>query len=290
LLLISGLTVLLWLFVSWLAADQMTRRVSALRPEPLPSVPWGTPQEIRLTTADGEELGAWFFPGRADQVAVVLLHGNGGTRSACLDQAEWLVAAKHPVLMVTLRAHGDSTGARNDFGLSARHDVVAAVEWLERNNCPHPVLWGRSLGAAAALFAAGELRDRVGGYVLECPYQNLRTAVRNRTRAKLPPLVDWVAYSGLSLMAPLVLENVDLISPVDAASNIPADTPVLILAGGMDWRAIPAEAAAIARRIGPRAEVVVFDKAGHLDLHRVDPSRYRELGLRFLGICNRSAR
>ena len=145
-LLVCGLTVVPWLFVSWLAADQMTRRASAIHPEPVPSVPWGTPQEIRLTTVDGEELGAWFFPGRTDRVAVVLLHGNGATRSACLDQAEWLVAANHPVMMVTLRAHGDSTGDRNDFGYSARHDVVAAVEWLEKNNCPRPVLWGRSLG------------------------------------------------------------------------------------------------------------------------------------------------
>jgi len=32
--------------------------------------------------------------------------------------------------MISLRAHGDSTGDFNDVGYSARHDVVVAVEFL----------------------------------------------------------------------------------------------------------------------------------------------------------------
>jgi pimeloyl-ACP methyl ester carboxylesterase len=275
----------LWLATSWLVADQMTRRVHRVRPEPVPAVAWGTIREDRLKTADGQELGAWFVAGRADKPPVLLLHGNGGSRSDCLDLAEWLAAAGHPVLLVTLRAHGDSTGERNDFGYSARHDVIAAVGWLEQN-CPcRPVIWGRSLGAAAALFAAGELGGRVGGYVLECVYRDLRTAVRNRTRLHLFPPLDRMAYAGLSLTAPLVLDDVDRISPLDAAAGVPKDVPVLLLAGATDRHATPAESVAIAERIGPRAEVVVFDGAGHVGLQQADSRRYRELGLRFLASC-----
>jgi pimeloyl-ACP methyl ester carboxylesterase len=275
--------VVLWLAASWLVADQMTRRAYRVRPEPAPAVAWGKLREVRLITADGQELGAWFVAGRADRPPVLLLHGNGGSRADCLDLAEWLAGLGHPVLLVTLRAHGDSTGERNDFGYSARHDVVAAVAWLEQN-CPgRPVVWGRSLGAAAALFAAGELGGRAGGYVLECVYRDLRTAVRNRTRLHLFPPLDRVAYTGLALTAPLVLDDVDRISPLDAAAGIPKDVPVLLLAGAADRHATPAESAAIAERIGPRAEVVVFDGAGHLGFR--DSARYRELGLRFLASC-----
>jgi len=275
----------LWLFASWLVADQMTRRTHAMRPEPVPAVEWGALREVRLRTADGEELGAWFAAGREDRPPVLLLHGNGGTRAHSLDQAEWLAAAGHPVLLVTLRAHGDSTGERNDFGYSARHDEVAAVGWLERNCRGRPVVWGRSLGAAAALFAAGELGDRAGGYVLECAYRDLRTAVRNRTRNRLVPPFDWLAYAGLSLTAPLVLDDVDRVSPLDAAGAVPKSLPVLLLAGGADRHATPAETVAIGERIGPRAEVVVFDGAGHLGLHHADPARYREVASRFLAAC-----
>jgi uncharacterized protein len=277
-----GVGVPVWLLASLLVADQMTRRTMVMRLEPVPVVPWATFREHRLTTTDGQELGTWFVAGRADLPPVLLLHGNGGTRADCLDQAEWLVAAGYPVLLVTLRAHGDSTGDRNDLGYSARYDVVAAVDWLERN-CPgRPVVWGRSLGAAAAIFAAGELGDRIGGLVLDCPFRDLRTAVRNRLDLRLPSPLAWIAYTGLSLTAPLILGDIDRISPLDAAGAISKSVPVLLLAGGSDQLATPAEAMAIGERIGARAEVVVFEGAGHVDLQRTDPTRYRKLGLCFL--------
>jgi pimeloyl-ACP methyl ester carboxylesterase len=143
-------------------------------------------------------------------------------------------------------------------------------------------VWGRSLGAAAGVFAAAELGDRVAGFVLECPYQDLRTAVRNRLRVRLPAPLASVAYGGLSLTAPLVLGDVDRISPLNAAGSVSKNVPVLILAGGNDQLATPAEANAIAERIGQRAAIEVFEGAGHLELYRSDPGRYREVGLRFL--------
>lgn len=282
LLLVAGFGLALWLFASWVAADQLTRRAGPVRPEPVPVVPWTTLREVRLTTADGEQLGAWFAAGRPERQPVLLLHGNGGCRADCLDAAEFLAAAGHPVLLVTLRCHGDSTGERNDFGYSARHDVLAAVDWLRGNCAGWPVVWGRSLGAAAALFAAEELGERVGGYVLECPYRDLRTAVRTRTRLHLFWPADRAAYAGLAVTAPLVLGDVDRISPLDASARVPKGVPVLILAGGADPLATPAEATEIGERIGPRAEVVVFPGAGHVNLYRTDPTRYRELGLRFV--------
>src|SRR5207244_392971 len=106
-------------------------------------------------------------------------------------------------------------------------DVIAAVEWSEQHHPGRPiVVWGRSLGSAAALFASEELGGRVKGYVLECPYQNLRTAVRNRTRVYLPWLIDSIAYLGLMTMSPLVLSDIDRIAPLEAADGIPEGTPV----------------------------------------------------------------
>ncbi|MDB5309865.1 MAG: alpha/beta hydrolase [Gemmataceae bacterium] len=275
-----------WLASSFAVAYQLTRRPRPVYPEPIPTVAWGTVQPFRLTTADGEDLGAWFVPGRADRPVVLLLHGNGGGRTACLPQAELLAAEGYPILMPTLRAHGDSTGNVNDFGHSARHDVAAAVGWLGANRADRSVVvWGQSLGAAAAVFAAADLGPRVCGYVLECPYRDLHTAVRNRTRHYLPPVVDAVAYAGLWVTAPLVLPNGGKISPLEAASGMPPDLPVLVLAGGADRRALPGEARAIADHLGPRAELVVIEGGDHLALARADPDRYRAAVLGFLERC-----
>jgi pimeloyl-ACP methyl ester carboxylesterase len=276
-----------WLAGSFAVAHQLTRRPHPVRTEPVPTLGWGSARELRLSTSDDQQLGAWFVPGRSDCPAVLLLHGNGGSRSDCLAQAELAAADGCPVLLVTHRAHGDSTGTVNDFGYSARHDVVAAVGWLEADQPGRPVvIWGRSLGSAAALFAAADLGPRVRGYVLECPYRDLRTAVRNRTRLHLPLLLDRVANAGFSVAGPAVLPDADRISPLDAAAGVPPGTPVLVLAGGADRHATADEAREIAERIGPAAELVVIDGAGHLALDRADPEQYRTAVRAFLAKCH----
>jgi alpha-beta hydrolase superfamily lysophospholipase len=280
----------LWLLVSLAAVYWLTRRPHPVFAEPLPEVSWGQAQAFRLTTSDGEELGAWFFPGRHDRPLVLLLHGNRGCRRNCLPQAKIAAAAGCPALLISLRAHGDSTGEVNDVGFSARNDVIAAVAWLREK---HPgrsvIVWGQSLGAAAAIFAAAQLADDVAGYILECPYQDLRTAVRNRTEYYLPPIVADVAYAGAAVVAPLVLPDVDRISPLEAASSIPESAHVLILAGDADRRARAAEARAIYERVRCDARLLIVPGGDHVKLLAADPVVYEEAALRLIGDCRMRA-
>ncbi len=257
----------------------------------IPLTTWGKIESFRITTEDREELGAWFIDGSPQEPLILLLHGNGGRRQNCLKQAEFLGKHGCPVLIITLRAHGDSTGQFNDFGYSARHDVKAAVQWLKKK-CPNGsiVVWGSSLGAAAAIFAAKDLGNQVNGYILECPYQDLHTAARNRTKVYLPPLLDHVAYFGLLAVSPLVLSNADQISPLNAVTAMPSDIPVLIMAGGADRRARPEEADAIYRRIQGQAEFVVFEGADHMELLKKDPEQYKQRVLAFLSKVKQGSR
>ena len=187
------------------------------------------------------------------------------------------------MLLISLRGHGDSTGRFNDIGYSARHDVIAAVDFLERCRPGKPVIvHGTSLGAAAAVFAAGELGHRVRGFILECPYKDLKTAVRNRLENNLPPLSRWVVFQGLLVVAPLVLPDLEKISPVTAAGQIPEDVSVLILAGGKDLRARPEEAKAVYDRVRNHGEFVTFEGADHLRLHTTEPERYRKTVVGFM--------
>ena len=265
-----------WLGASLLVAYRLTHRRRAAFAEPVPAVAWARFESHRLATTDGHDIGAWYTDGEPDRPAVVLIHGNGGSRRNVLDRAELLARAGCPVLLISLRAHGDSSGDYNDIGFGARRDVVAAVEFLERRRPGRPVvLHGTSLGAAAALFAAGELGPRVAGYILESPYRDLRVAVRNRTENELPPGLDWVAYRGLVAVAPVVVPHLDLISPHDAIARVPADVPILILAGDEDISARRAEAEALFDRVWSHATLHLFPGAGHLQMMVLDPGRYR---------------
>jgi alpha-beta hydrolase superfamily lysophospholipase len=271
---LAGL-LLLWAVVSFLVAFRLTRRPRPVFAEPVPTISWGCVEDYRLATADGEEVGAWYVPGPEAGPSVVLLHGVDGCRSYSLSRGELLARQGCTVLLLSLRAHGDSTGTRNDFGYSARHDVVAAVEFLERRRPGRPILLaGVSMGAAAAAFAAADLGERLQGCLLEQPYQDLRTAVRNRTDHYLPPLLDRLAYTGLLMAAPAVLPEVDEIAPARVVAAIPTSVPVWILAGQQDRKARPEEAEALfAQLTGPR-RLEFFPQAGHESLCCKDPERF----------------
>lgn len=282
----TSLLAILWLLSSLLVAYQATRRPHGRHLEPVPLVVWGDLQSLRLATADGEDLGGWFSEGQPDQPVVLLLHGHRGSRGNCLGQAQIFATAGCGVLLVTLRAHGDSTGDFNDVGYSSRHDVLAAISWLEVKCSGRPiVIYGQSMGAATATFASALLGNRVHGYILESPYLDLRTAVRNRTAMYLPPLLDALAYAGLVAVSPLVLPDVDHIAPITAVSGMPATMPVLVLAGGADQHARPEEARAITECLGASARLVIFQDAEHGRLPTVDPTGYRDALIDFLASC-----
>jgi uncharacterized protein len=288
---VLGIVLLVWLLVSLTVAYRLTHRPRPRFEEPAPRIAWGQLEDHRIKTSDGEELGAWFLDGRDDSPSVLVIHGNKGSRLNSLGRAEIFTSTGCGVLMISLRAHGDSSGDHHDVGFSARQDVWAAVDFLEARRPGRPVVvMGTSMGAAAAVFAAGALGHRVQGYILESPYQDLKTAAWNRTDTYLPPMLSHAAYLGLRVVGPFFLPNLDEISPLKAIRGIPNDVPVLILAGDADRLARPAEAQALHRQVATHGRLVLFPGAGHHDLPGSAPNLFKQTLLEFCGEVKGPAR
>jgi alpha-beta hydrolase superfamily lysophospholipase len=276
--------VAVWLLSSLAVAYALTCRHGPPTDEGTPDIHDGKLESLRLKTSDGEELGAWFVEGTKDGPSVLILHGHKGRRWNSLRLGKLLLSHGCSVLLISHRAHGDSTGEFDDAGYSARRDVLAAVEFLERRRPGRPVIVnGNSLGSAAAIFAAGELGNRVAAYILESPYQDLKIAVWNRIENALPRGLSHIAYGGLRLVSPLFLPDLDKTCPVKAIAAIPANVPVLILAGAADRLARPEEARALYDQVASHARLVFVSGAGHGDLLGSSPGLYRRTVLDFIG-------
>lgn len=260
----------------FLGATGYVSRTLTRRAAPIASVDHTTDAEtLVFETEDGETIRAWWF-GTDSSTVAVLLHGNGGSRRSNLGIARFVVGEGYAVLAPTLRAHGDSTGDVNDIGWSARHDVVAAIAEVERRRPgARIVVLGRSLGAAAFLFAAKDVGDRVAAVALESPYERLSVAVRHRTDMFLPGPISAIVAKVLLAWGPVWTGGgADRIAPVEHVAHVPSHVPIVVIAGAEDVRATLDEARAYeAARDDVR--LVVIEGARHGEAWDVDRTRYQ---------------
>lgn len=127
-------------------------------------------ESLRLETADGETLAAWFVPGpRPDSPVVLFLHGNAGNIGHRIGTLDMLHAAGAATLIVEYRGFGESTGRPSETG--TYRDAEAAWHWLTQERGIEParlVIFGRSLGAAVAAWLAARVEP--AGLVLESAF------------------------------------------------------------------------------------------------------------------------
>jgi hypothetical protein len=128
--------------------------------------------DVRLHTADGLELGAWFVSPPAASATVLVASGNGGNRAGRAPLAAKLVEAGLAVLLVDYRGYGGNPGSPSEEGLAL--DVRAAHRFLTEEH-PGPILYyGESLGCAVVTELASE--HPPAGMVLRSPFTDLAAA------------------------------------------------------------------------------------------------------------------
>lgn len=159
--------VLLWAF----------QRELIYSPDPIAHVPpshyamLAGVDEVRLATADGVQLTAWYAPAPAGRPTVVLFPG----KSSSLRGQRYRIArfrdAGMGALLVAYRGYSGNAGMPDEPGLYA--DARAALDWLNRHNVADTsiVLYGASLGSGVATRMAAE--RAVGAVVLEAPYTSI---------------------------------------------------------------------------------------------------------------------
>jgi fermentation-respiration switch protein FrsA (DUF1100 family) len=142
-----------------------------------------TPEVLRLPTAGGEWIAAFYLSNPAATHTMLFSHGNGEDLGSVRPLLPVLGALGFSVLAYDYRGYGLSEGRPSEPNVYA--DIDAAYDHLTRELRVAPeriILYGRSLGAGAAVDLAS--RKFVGGLVLESPFL---TAFRVMTHVPLFP-------------------------------------------------------------------------------------------------------
>ena len=164
------LAVVLLLYLALVAAVTLFQRQLMYHPDPALVAPpvAGLPiQDIRLTTADGERLVAWYLPPRSGKPLILYFDGNGGVLSRQTDRWRAIASAGAGFLAVGYRGYSGSSGHPTEAGL--HEDARAAYAWVAaRYPVSAIVIQGHSLGTGVAVRLAAERPTRA--LILESPF------------------------------------------------------------------------------------------------------------------------
>jgi hypothetical protein len=202
-------------------AEILRERFARMKAEPS--------EEISLTAFDGTELHALLYT-RGNKRLAVLAHGY---RSAPLNsfstQASDLLDGGFDVLLPWQRAHGPSGGKRSTLGVFESRDLLS---WLGYacGRYDEILVYGISMGAAAAAYASTEYPESVRAMILDCGFISPRAQLMSDCAKRHVP-------------GPLVVPIMELIARMSMGIRLDepttrylarTETPALFLHGEAD--------------------------------------------------------
>lgn len=218
---------------------------------------------VRVETADGETLAAWWLPGRAGAPAVLFFHGNGGNLSLWSDVVLGIHAQGWSVLALDYRGYGLSSGSPTERGLYQDAEGLLLEYWNRRHRSGTRVIyWGRSLGATVAAYAAS--RRPPDALVLESPIYSARSLVSGHPLMWLPGLFMTYRFETAALLRDF-------------------QRPTLVVHGEDDTIVPLAQGRRVFDELPGEKQMVVVPGADHNDLHAARPDLYWQTFRRFIG-------
>jgi pimeloyl-ACP methyl ester carboxylesterase len=239
-----------------------TYLVQQLPRKPVSDPPdWGQIIDTRISAIDGGSLEVWRIqPQSPSRGLVVLAHGWSRNRDRMVSRARIFGQWGFTTVMHSARDHGGSSRRRFMNAVKFAEDIEAVIKWLDQP----VILYGHSIGSAAAVIAASRNPGRIRLLFLEASYAY--------TREALLSLYRWVnPFFGICI-APMVLfwmnlfyrNKLNSVSPARLAAHV--KIPVMLIHGEKDRRFPLAFAQELKRSFAPgQATLYVAQGSGHSD-------------------------
>lgn len=197
---------------------------------PVTDIPdWGSVMDTRIPAVGNGSLEVWRVePEGRSRGVVVLAHGWSRNRDRMVGRARVFGQLGFTTVTHSARDHGKSSPKQLMNAPRFAEDIEAVLDWVNE-----PVLlYGHSLGAAAAVIATERNPERIKLLFLEGCYAKTREALLSLYR-------NYNVFFGI-FFAPMVVlcmdifykMGLDTVSPVNLAPEI--DLPVLLIHGSKD--------------------------------------------------------
>lgn len=239
---------------------------------------------VDFHSPDGIVLRGWYVPASGQpRGTIVYCHGLNRTRVEMLPDAQFGHSLGYDGLLFDFRHEGQSGGKITTLGYQERLDVEGAVRYaLQDLNAARPViLWGVSMGAAAALMAAAESPD-VDAVISDSSFLSFSHTIQHHLKLflGLPPfplayeIEYWVAWRGHFWPSDFNLEK--------AVERI-GDRPILFVAVNGDRRMPPSVAERLyAHAQSPLKRIIVLRGNRHGEGFNQDSEPYERAVKEFL--------
>lgn len=237
--------------------------------------------KVDIVTEDSLHLEGWYLKdsitaltSHVNKGTVILFHGHGGNKSGTIREAVFFYNKGYNVLMVDLRAHGNSQGEVCTIGYNESKDVKAAYDYIAATEKNEIVLWGVSLGAAVIMKAMYDYPIKPTKVILEMPFATLLDAVKGRVKMMgLPqqPISSLLTFWGGTEQGFWAFGH----NPMYYAEKI--SCPVLLQWGLKDPRVTEEETNIIFKHLASHNKLLIkYANSGHQSLCKNEPEKWEQ--------------
>lgn len=234
-------------------------------------------ENVSFTTSDGLKLKGWFIPNGDSDAVIIVGHGYPFDKANIL-QATNFLAEKYNLLLFDFRYFGGSEGRYTTGGVKESKDVLAAIEFLEKERKFAKIgAIGFSMGGAAILMSESKDLDAIiidsayatGDLILERLYAFFPGAL------KLPFV--WLMKFYVLLFFKI---NVNEVSPLASIQKM--DSPILLIHGEEDSQ-IPVKNTELLYENSDKSktELWIVPDAGHGMAFALYPDEYKNRVIQF---------
>ena len=229
---------------------------------------------VSFETADGLTLRGWYIPSR-NGAAIMLYHPIGSNRIGTLLHAKMLASHGYGVLMMDIRAHGESQGELMPYGGPEAEDALAAVDFLQSRDDIEPErigAMGLSLGTHLTILGAAR-SEAIRAVVVDGPGA---TTFEDWPIAQSFGEYLWVPYD--LVFYTFLPMHTGVTAPVSLLDSVPriAPRPVFFIDGE------PGRAAAHFYQVaGDPKSIWIIPGGGHIDGITVNPQEYEQRVITF---------